>query len=112
MAVTFSAGLGNNVWPVLIVFSMEFMQLMRRLYECLFVSIFSKGTMSIVHYFYGVFLYSSFGLGLLASVDVEKLDFSKYIFFDGYGYFWLWRKVFRDSQYTFGKYERDRCPKL
>ncbi|CAG5130700.1 unnamed protein product [Candidula unifasciata] len=68
--------LDDKAWPVLIVFTLEFLQMLRRLYECVFVSTFSKGTMSFVHYFLGMFLYSSFGIGLLASVKLDKLVFA------------------------------------
>ncbi|CAL1534474.1 unnamed protein product [Lymnaea stagnalis] len=66
----------DSALPVLIVFTTEWFQMLRRLYECLFISTFSKSTMSFVHYFYGIFLYSSFGIGLLISIPVEKLTFS------------------------------------
>ncbi|BFZ14856.1 hypothetical protein BsWGS_17894 [Bradybaena similaris] len=65
----------NNAWPVVIVFTLELLQMVRRLYECVAVSSFSKSTMSFVHYFYGIFLYTSFGIGFLASVRLDKLVF-------------------------------------
>ncbi|XP_059179154.1 polyprenol reductase-like [Physella acuta] len=62
--------------PMVMVFIFEWIQISRRLYECFYVSSFSKSTISFIHYFYGIFLYCSFGFGLVASVPVEKLNFS------------------------------------
>jgi len=47
---------------------MMLMQHIRRLYESLFVSVYSKGTMNLVHYFVGFFLYSTVQLCAISGV--------------------------------------------
>jgi len=49
----------------LILSILMFMQTIRRLHECLFVSVYSKGTMHFVHYMLGILLYSTFTMGVL-----------------------------------------------
>ncbi|GFS03110.1 polyprenol reductase [Elysia marginata] len=44
------------------------------MYECYFVSSFSNGTISIIHYFYGVAFYLMFGLGILVSMPVHQVS--------------------------------------
>ena len=51
-----------DVWLVL---ALVCMQVTRRLYECLFVSVFSDSKMSILHYILGVYFYSCVGLTAL-----------------------------------------------
>ncbi|XP_005112121.1 polyprenol reductase [Aplysia californica] len=69
------SGMECSPYPFLFVYFMEWMQISKRLFECVKVSHFSPGTMSFVHYFYGVFFYSSFGIGLLSSVKMNLGDF-------------------------------------
>ena len=43
------------------------MQNIRRLFECLFVSVYSpRGTMNVLHYVLGIVLYTSFSLAVLS----------------------------------------------
>lgn len=46
-------------YGVMIVCVMMLIQHTRRIYECVFVSVYSKGTMNILHYLLGVLLYST-----------------------------------------------------
>ena len=52
---------------------MEQIQVMRRMYECLYVHVFSSSSMSIVHYVMGLLFYSLFGLCMLSAVDYRHL---------------------------------------
>jgi len=71
----FSSGTQCSMYPVVTVYLLEGLQIGRRLYECLNISHFSSATMSIVHYFYGIFFYSTFGFGFLSSIQIDKMDF-------------------------------------
>ncbi|GFN81633.1 polyprenol reductase-like [Plakobranchus ocellatus] len=51
----------TGIWQVVTVFACEELHLMRRLYECFFISSFANGTISVIHYFYGVAFYALFG---------------------------------------------------
>lgn len=46
-------------YAVVLMCAMMFIQHFRRLYECIFVSVYSKGTMNIIHYFMGALLYAT-----------------------------------------------------
>ncbi|RUS77040.1 hypothetical protein EGW08_015197 [Elysia chlorotica] len=62
--------------PLLVVLVCEEFQLLRRMYECYFVSSFSDGTISIIHYFYGVAFYALFGFGTLLSLSLHHFPIS------------------------------------
>ncbi|KAH9492382.1 Steroid 5 alpha-reductase 3 [Bulinus truncatus] len=66
----------DSALSVLLVFIAEWLQVLRRTYECYYVSSFSKSTMSMLHYILGLLFYALFGIGLLISVPLEKLTFS------------------------------------
>ena len=51
-----------NVFLVLLILCI---QVTRRLYECLYVSIFSTSRMHIVHYVLGIYFYTAVGLTAL-----------------------------------------------
>ena len=61
---------GNDEYtkPVmaLLCVMMMFIQNSRRFYECMFVSVYSKGTMNLIHYHLGIVLYSTFPFVTLA----------------------------------------------
>ncbi|KAK3780891.1 hypothetical protein RRG08_052049 [Elysia crispata] len=82
----------QSFYPLLVVFVCEEVQLLRRIYECYFVSSFSNGTISIVHYFYGVTFYTLFGFGILVSLPVHKFEFSDA--FDSFDAFYCGLGVF------------------
>lgn len=56
-------------FDTLIVLSLVCIQVMRRLYECLFVSIFSDSLMSLSHYCMGLYFYTALGLTALLHLD-------------------------------------------
>ncbi|XP_038063390.1 polyprenol reductase-like [Patiria miniata] len=51
---------------VVITIALLFIQGTRRLYECLFVSSYSKSTMHVAHYILGILLYSLIGMTIFA----------------------------------------------
>ena len=50
----------------ILLVAMMFIQNCRRALECIFVSVYSKSTMNIVHFLMGVILYSTFSLAVLS----------------------------------------------
>jgi 3-oxo-5-alpha-steroid 4-dehydrogenase 3 len=52
-----------------VVLSMLSVQVVRRLYECLFVSVFSDSRIHLVHYVLGMFFYPAVALTALLHVD-------------------------------------------
>ena len=53
-----------------VVLSMLSVQVVRRLYECLFVSVFSDSRIHLVHYMLGMFFYPAVALTALLHMDV------------------------------------------
>jgi len=49
----------------ILLVGMMFVQNVRRLLECFFVSVYSKSTMNILHFMLGVILYSTFFVAVL-----------------------------------------------
>ncbi|XP_050416592.1 polyprenol reductase [Patella vulgata] len=62
-----------NGFNVIIVLLMEEVQVIRRLYECVAVHIFSESKMSIIHYGIGLLFYCSFSCGVLSEVDPNHI---------------------------------------
>ncbi|XP_067929906.1 polyprenol reductase-like [Watersipora subatra] len=58
-------------YAVMIICAMMLLQHTRRIYECLFISVYSKGTMNILHYILGFLLYTT--VQLCAISDGPKL---------------------------------------
>lgn len=54
-----------------VVLSMLSVQVVRRLYECLFVSVFSDSRIHLVHYVLGMFFYPAVALTALLHLDGE-----------------------------------------
>ncbi|XP_071088018.1 polyprenal reductase-like [Haliotis cracherodii] len=63
---------GVSGTAVVLVLVMEELQVLRRCYECLFVSVFSDSKISVVHYIMGLLLYLTFGSCILASTDFNN----------------------------------------
>ncbi|XP_064609482.1 polyprenol reductase-like [Liolophura sinensis] len=63
----------SPVLPVLLVLVCEELQVLRRLYECMAVSVYSDSKMSVIHYFTGIIMYSTFGVSLLAELSAVSL---------------------------------------
>ena len=65
---------------------MMFIQNVRRTLECLFVSVYSKSTMHIVHFSLGVVLYSTFSLAVLSEApglkEAQGLNFLSILHYD------------------------------
>jgi len=53
-------------------------QNIRRLFECLFISVYSRGTMNVLHYLLGIMLYTSFSLGILCE-SPDPADIGVYL---------------------------------
>jgi len=54
------------------------LQNIRRLLECLFISVYSpRGTMNVLHYLLGIVLYTSFSLAVL-SESPDPAEFGMY----------------------------------
>lgn len=54
-----------------VVLGMLSVQVLRRLYECLFVSVFSDSRIHLVHYILGIFFYFAVPLTALLHLDVR-----------------------------------------
>ncbi|XP_046553411.1 polyprenol reductase-like [Haliotis rubra] len=63
---------GVSGTAVVVVLVMEELQVLRRCYECLYVSVFSDSRISVVHYIMGILLYLTFGSCILASTDFNN----------------------------------------
>ena len=59
-------------YAVMLICLMMLVQHSRRIYECFFVSVYSKGTMNVIHYLLGILLYST--VQLCAICDGPKLN--------------------------------------
>lgn len=57
-----------------------FLQNFRRLVECLTVSVYSKGTMNIAHYFLGIALYSTFNIAVISEAPTLLIRKRKFVF--------------------------------
>lgn len=67
-----------EVWLVLFLVCL---QVSRRLYECLFVSVFSENKMGLVHYILGFYFYFGVGLTALLHLDSGAFFFTQCNFF-------------------------------
>jgi hypothetical protein len=70
--------------PVVLVLSMEVVQVCRRLYETLFINVFSKtATMTVLHYVLGFVFYLSISLSVIAGNNFSQLSWpgEPHIFF-------------------------------
>ena len=56
-----------------VVLSMLSLQVARRLYECLFVSVFSSSRIHVLHYVLGLFFYPAVALTALLHLDTIDL---------------------------------------
>ena len=52
-------GLTQHLFDMLVAMALICLQVSRRLYECLFVSVFSKSKMHFLHYVLGVYFYTA-----------------------------------------------------
>ncbi len=59
-----------EVWLVLFLVCL---QVSRRLYECLFVNVFSNNKMGLAHYILGLYFYTSVGLTALLHLDSGEI---------------------------------------
>ncbi|CAH1776683.1 unnamed protein product [Owenia fusiformis] len=62
----------TNAVSATMVIALMFIQDARRLYECIYISVYSKGTINLLHYTLGILLYSTFGFAALA--EAPKLE--------------------------------------
>lgn len=61
--------------PVLLVLTLELVQVCRRCYETFFVNIFSTtASMTLLHYILGIIFYLSFGLCVVTGTNFDKLQ--------------------------------------
>ena len=54
-------GLTQQHFDTLVAMALLCLQVSRRLYECLFVSVFSKSKMHFLHYVLGIYFYTALG---------------------------------------------------
>lgn len=54
-------GLTQQYFDTLVAMALLCLQVSRRLYECLFVSVFSKSKMHFLHYVLGIYFYTALG---------------------------------------------------
>lgn len=68
---------GSSAGSVLLALTLLWLQVWRRLYDCLFVHVKSKATMNILHYIVGYAHYFCTALGILSEAPIFAPDGSK-----------------------------------